>query len=98
VTRWLARRDALGQAEDSRRPESKGIDAWGEPFTVRRAPLAFDLRADPLVRSEDAVGYQAWLIDHAFYFVPAQQAVARFLSTFREFPRASARRASPWTR
>ncbi|AKF83356.1 arylsulfatase [Myxococcus fulvus 124B02] len=65
---------------------AKGIEAWGEPFTIRRAPLAFDLRADPLERSQDAVGYQGWLIDHAFYFVPAQQAVARFLSTFREFP------------
>ncbi|MCP3164630.1 arylsulfatase [Myxococcus qinghaiensis] len=65
---------------------AKGIEAWGEPFTIRRAPLAFDLRADPLERSQDAVGYQSWLIDHAFYFVPAQQAVARFLASFREFP------------
>ncbi|MCK8496916.1 hypothetical protein [Myxococcus fulvus] len=86
MIRRLARRDALGQAEDSRQPESKGIDAWSEPFTFRRAPLAFILRADPLERSDDAVGYQAWLIDHAFYFVSTQQAVARFLSTFREVP------------
>jgi len=65
---------------------AKGIEAWSEPFTTLRAPLAFDLRADPLERSQDAVGYQSWLINHAFYFVPAQQAVARFLSSFREFP------------
>ena len=27
-----------------------------------------------------------WLIDHVFLLVPAQQAVAKFLGTFREFP------------
>ena len=30
--------------------------------------------------------YYDWMIDRAFVFVPAQQYVARFLDTFREFP------------
>jgi arylsulfatase len=63
-----------------------GIDVWDMPFTNRRAPMLVDLRADPLERAEDSVGYHSWLIDRAFYFVPAQQAVARFLASFKEFP------------
>ncbi|MCY1035027.1 arylsulfatase [Corallococcus sp. BB11-1] len=66
--------------------DATGIEMWGQPFVSRRAPLIFDLRADPLERGQDSTGYSDWLIDHAFMMVPAQQVVARFLSTFREFP------------
>ncbi|RKI33305.1 arylsulfatase [Corallococcus sp. AB004] len=65
---------------------AKGIEVWSQPFTSRRVPLIFDLRADPLERSEDSVGYFSWMIDRAFVFVPAQAVVGRFLATFREFP------------
>lgn len=66
--------------------DAKGIEMWGQPFVSRRAPLIFDLKADPLERGQDSTGYSGWLVDHAFMFVPAQQGVAKFLSTFREFP------------
>ncbi|MBN8465696.1 arylsulfatase [Corallococcus exiguus] len=65
---------------------AKGIEVWSQPFTTRRVPLIFDLRADPLERSEDSVGYFSWMVDRAFVFVPAQAIVGRFLATFREFP------------
>ncbi|QAT87699.1 arylsulfatase [Corallococcus coralloides] len=65
---------------------AKGIEVWSQPFTTRRVPLIFDLRADPLERSEDSVGYYSWMIDRAFVLVPAQAVVGRFLASFREFP------------
>ncbi|AFE08111.1 arylsulfatase [Corallococcus coralloides DSM 2259] len=65
---------------------ARGIEVWSQPFTTRRVPLIFDLRADPLERSEDSVGYFSWMVDRAFVFVPAQAMVGRFLATFREFP------------
>ncbi|RYZ14981.1 MAG: arylsulfatase, partial [Myxococcaceae bacterium] len=40
---------------------AKGIEVWSQPFTTRRVPLIFDLRADPLERSEDSVGYYSWM-------------------------------------
>ncbi|RKH63829.1 sulfatase-like hydrolase/transferase [Corallococcus aberystwythensis] len=65
---------------------AKGIEVWSQPFTTRRVPLIFDLRADPLERSEDSVGYFTWMFDRAFVLVPAQAMVGRFLATFRKFP------------
>ncbi|WPB74949.1 arylsulfatase [Archangium violaceum] len=66
--------------------KAKGIDVWSTPFVMRRAPLVFDLGADPFERGEDGVGYHTWLIDHTFLLLPAQQYVARFLESFKEFP------------
>jgi arylsulfatase A-like enzyme len=66
--------------------QAKGIEVWAQPFTSRRVPLIFDLRADPLERSEDSVGYFSWLVDRSFLLVPAQAIVGRFLASFREFP------------
>ena len=65
---------------------AKGIEVWAQPFTSRRVPLIFDLRADPLECAVDSVGYFSWMIDRAFVLVPAQAVVGRFLATFREFP------------
>ncbi|WP_242588282.1 sulfatase-like hydrolase/transferase [Corallococcus macrosporus] len=66
--------------------KAKGIEVWSQPFTTRRVPLIFDLRADPLERSEDSVGYFSWMIDRVFVLVPAQAVVGRFLASFKEFP------------
>ena len=61
--------------------------AWIEPWTTLRIPLVFNLRRDPYERAyRTSNTYYDWLIDRAFVFVPAQQYVARFLETFKEFP------------
>ncbi|WP_404369827.1 arylsulfatase [Corallococcus coralloides] len=65
---------------------ARGIEVWAHPFSSRRVPLIVDLRADPLERSMDSVGYSAWMLDRAFVLVPAQALVGRFLATFQEFP------------
>jgi arylsulfatase len=60
---------------------------WIQPFTELRVPLIFNLRRDPYERSyRTSNTYYDWLLDHAFMLVPAQQYVADFLATFKEFP------------
>ena len=47
----------------------------------------FNLRTDPYERADVTSNtYYDWLIDHAFLAVPAQDYVAQFLATFREYP------------
>jgi arylsulfatase len=64
-----------------------GFDVWREPFVALRMPKIFNLRSDPFEEA-DHVGmdYQHWMIDRAFLLVPAQQYVAQFIGTFRDFP------------
>jgi arylsulfatase len=60
---------------------------WMEPFVPLRVPLMFNLRRDPYERAEETSNtYYDWMIDHAFLLVPAQDYVAQFLATFKEFP------------
>jgi len=60
---------------------------WMEPFVPLRVPLIFNLRRDPYERaSVTSNTYYDWLLDHAYLLVPAQAYVARFISTFRDFP------------
>ena len=45
------------------------------------------LPRDPYERAQlTSNTYFDWLLDHVFFFVPAQAYVAQFLETFREFP------------
>ena len=63
------------------------LQAWIEPWTPLRIPYLVNLRRDPYERAMITSNtYYDWLIDRAFVFVPAQQYVARFLETFKEFP------------
>ncbi|MBE1281781.1 MAG: sulfatase-like hydrolase/transferase [Rhodobacteraceae bacterium] len=63
------------------------LRAWMEPFTVLRIPLIFNLRRDPYERSyRTSNTYYDWLLDRAYFLVPAQQFVGQFLATFQEFP------------
>ena len=63
------------------------LQAWAEPFVALRVPLLFNLRRDPYERAQlTSNTYYDWLLDHVFFFVPAQAYVADFLATFREFP------------
>lgn len=66
---------------------AKGMGVWTEPLVFLRIPTLIDLRADPFERAKDeAAGYDDWAFHRSFVFVPAQQGVAQFLETFREFP------------
>ena len=50
-------------------------------------PLITNLRRDPYERAHVTSNtYYDWMIDRVFFLVPAQQYVANFLATFREFP------------
>lgn len=61
--------------------------AWIEPWTVLRIPLIFNLRRDPYERAYFTSNtYYDWWLDHVFFLVPAQDYVAGFLGTFKEFP------------
>ncbi len=63
------------------------LRAWIEPWTVLRVPLIFNLRRDPYERAHVTSNtYYDWMIDRAFFLVPAQAYVANFLKTFKEFP------------
>jgi arylsulfatase len=65
-----------------------GFDVWENPFTFLRFPKLFNLRADPFEHADEieAMGYQRWRAERMFVLVPAQAYVAKFLSTFRDFP------------
>jgi arylsulfatase len=63
------------------------LNVWAEPYTELRVPKIFNLRTDPYELADKTSNtYWDWLLDHAFLVVPAQQIVAKFLGTFREFP------------
>ena len=63
------------------------LQAWAEPFVPLRLPLIFNLRRDPYERSQlTSNTYYDWLIDRAYLLVPAQDYVAQFLTTFKEYP------------
>ena len=67
--------------------EHATLRAWIEPWTPLRVPLIFNLRRDPYERAYFTSNtYYDWLIDRVFFLVPAQQYVAQFLATFKEFP------------
>lgn len=60
---------------------------WAEPFVALRLPKMFNLRLDPYERADVTSNtYYDWLIDHAFLVVPAQQVVADFVATFKDYP------------
>ncbi len=66
---------------------SEGFDVWQDPFVFLRLPKLFNLRTDPFELADHiSMNYARWRIDRIFALVPAQGFVARFLSTFREFP------------
>jgi arylsulfatase A-like enzyme len=64
-----------------------GFDVWEEPFVPLRLPKIFNLRTDPFEEADHiAMNYGQWRIDRVFLLMPAQEYVAKFLSTFKEFP------------
>jgi arylsulfatase len=66
---------------------AEGFDVWQEPFVELRVPKIFNLRSDPFEKADHVgFGYTKWRADRLFLLVPAQEYVAKFLGTFREFP------------
>jgi arylsulfatase len=60
---------------------------WAEPFTKLRVPKLFDLRSDPYERADITSNtYYDWFISQPYIVVGAQEGVAKFLATFKEFP------------
>ena len=60
---------------------------WANPFTTLRIPKIYNLRLDPYERADITSNtYYDWLLDHAFLPVPAQDFVAKFIMTFKEYP------------
>ena len=68
-------------------PRKETLRAWIEPWKPLRVPLIFNLRRDPYERAYFTSNtYYDWMLDRAFFLVPAQAYVAQFLATFKEFP------------
>jgi len=60
---------------------------WANPFTNLRLPKLFNVRTDPYERADITSNtYYDWFFDHVFLLVPAQDYVAQFLATFRDYP------------
>jgi len=66
---------------------AKGMAVWSAPFIPGRAPMLTDLRSDPFERAfDESVGFADWAMHRMFTIVPAQQGVAKYLESFKEFP------------
>ncbi len=66
---------------------SQGLDVWQDPFTPLRFPKLFNLRSDPFeIGDHESISYDKWRVEHVYVLVPAQEYVAKFLSTFVAFP------------
>jgi arylsulfatase A-like enzyme len=63
------------------------LRVWAEPFTTLRKPKLFDLRADPFEPADITSNtYYDWLVSQAYVLLIAQDEVAKFLATFKDFP------------
>lgn len=52
-----------------------------------RLPMVINLRSDPFERAQhEGLGFKRYWIDRVFPLVPAQAFVARWLTSFKEFP------------
>ena len=64
-----------------------GFDVWQEPFVALRFPKLFNLRTDPFERADhEGMGYGRWRAERMFVLAPAQTYVAKWLSSFKDFP------------
>ncbi len=63
------------------------LEVWAEPFVKLRIPKLFNLRTDPFERADVTSNtYWDWYLSKAYLIMGAQELVARFLSTFKDFP------------
>jgi len=63
------------------------LEIWANPLIPLRIPKIFNLRRDPYeIADRTSNTYYDWLLDHVFLLVPAQAYVAKFISTFEDYP------------
>jgi arylsulfatase A-like enzyme len=63
------------------------LDIWGEPFTVRRVPLIYNLRMDPYERADITSNtYWDWSLRKMYLLMGGQAIVAEFIATFKDYP------------
>jgi len=63
------------------------LNVWSEPFTKTRIPWLYNLRTDPYEQASITSNtYWDWYMDRAFIVVPAQDIVANFLKSFKDYP------------
>jgi arylsulfatase A-like enzyme len=62
------------------------LGVWQGQFTKLRAPMLYNLRADPFEKATSSIYYGDWSAHRMFMFVPAQAFVAKWLESFKEFP------------
>ncbi len=64
------------------------LKVWAEPFTRLRLPKIFNLRTDPYEFADVTSNtYYDWFLYHGYFIFLAQAAAAKFVETFRDFPR-----------
>ena len=67
--------------------QHEGLRVWQEPLVRLRAPLLFNLRADPFEKAILKFGeYEKWYVERMFLMAPAIAIVQRELATFKDFP------------
>jgi arylsulfatase A-like enzyme len=62
------------------------LGVWQGQFTKLRAPMLYNLRADPFEKGTTSINYGDWSAHRMFMFVPAQAFVAKWLDSFKDFP------------
>jgi arylsulfatase A-like enzyme len=63
-----------------------GLGVWQESFSKMRMPKLFNLRADPFEDGDTSILYDRWFAGRAFVMVPAQEMIAKWIASFKEFP------------
>ncbi len=63
-----------------------GISIWQNEYTKLRLPFMYDLLADPFERGPQSSWYPDWQAKHAYLMYGATAYVAKWLSSFKEFP------------
>ena len=62
------------------------LGVWQGQFTKLRAPVIYNLRADPFEKATVSIYYADWVARRMFLMVPAQALVAKWLESFKDFP------------
>ena len=64
------------------------LQVWAEPFTRLRLPKVFNLRTDPYEFADvTSNSYYDWSLHNLYFIFAAQTAAAKFVETFKDFPR-----------
>ncbi|MCF2514497.1 arylsulfatase [Sphingomonas sp. G124] len=66
--------------------EHHGMDVWKREFTRLRVPYMTNIRADPFERGIESSWFPDWECHRAFLLVPAQEIIAKYMESFKEFP------------